>query len=353
MKWIDLVHRWTGGLIGLLLALLGLSGAILVHRRAWVMLPHAGDPQIQDTGRVASVTAKLMTDAAHRPSNLIFAERDFGLDRVSYKGGAGAYLDQAGHGIARWSSEWARPELWLFDFHHHLFAGDIGETVIGVAGLAGLGFVGTGAILWWRTRKTFAFRLWPKRLSRPSIVRHHRDLGIVAAPLLLLSFLTGVVLVFRPLAPLLLGPGAAQAIRQASAPPKAPVVSVGEHLDWAGMIVAARARFPDAEVRSLALPRGHSGLITVRMRQPEEWLRGGRTMIWFAADTGRIVGARDSREASAQAKAYGLLFPLHAADVGGLAFRVVMTLSGLSLTLLGTLAMWTFWFRRSQRPKRN
>ena len=31
---------------------------------------------------------------------------------------------------------------------------------------------------------------------------------------------------------------------------------------------------------------------------------------------------------------------------GGLAYRLVMTVSGLALALLGSLAVWTFWFKR-------
>lgn len=45
-------------------------------------------------------------------------------------------------------------------------------------------------------------------MSRPAIVRHHRDLGVVAAPLLILALLTGAMLVFRPIAGLILGPSA-------------------------------------------------------------------------------------------------------------------------------------------------
>jgi uncharacterized iron-regulated membrane protein len=87
------------------------------------------------------------------------------------------------------------------------------------------------------------------------------------------------------------------------------------------------------------------------MRQPEEWLRGGRTMAWFAADTGHLVAVRDARDAPTVATAYNMIFPLHAADVGGLAYRLVMTASGLALTMLGTLTVWTFWFRRRSSPK--
>ena len=44
MQLLDTLHRWTGGLIGLVLGLLGLTGAILVHKDAWIGLPHSGDP---------------------------------------------------------------------------------------------------------------------------------------------------------------------------------------------------------------------------------------------------------------------------------------------------------------------
>ena len=58
-------------------------------------------------------------------------------------------------------------------------------------------FIVTGAILWWRTRRTFRLRLWPRRLTRPAILMHHRDLGIAVAPLLLLTAVTGTMMIFR------------------------------------------------------------------------------------------------------------------------------------------------------------
>ncbi|BCA62262.1 hypothetical protein HMP09_1496 [Sphingomonas sp. HMP9] len=351
MGLLDTLHRWTGGFLGLVLALLGLTGAILVHRDAWIMLPHAGDAQIQTTHILAATTERLMAEPATRPQSITFANANLGLDRLDFGKGAGAYADQAGTIVSQWQSQWARPELWLFDLHHHLFSGDTGETIIGIAGVAGLLFVVTGTILWWRTRKTFAFRPLPKRLSRPAIVRHHRDLGIVAAPLLILSLLTGATLVFRPISALFLGPGAPAEIDTALQAPKGPKVALARHLDWQGMIVAARARFPDAELRSVSLPRKDSSLITIRMRRPQEWLPNGRTTLWFAADDGRLIRARDAGALSNVVAAYNILYPLHAAKVGGLGYRLVMTLSGLALGLLGTLSVWSFWFKRPARRK--
>jgi uncharacterized iron-regulated membrane protein len=352
MRLIDLSHRWTGGFLGLLLAILGLTGALLVHRDAWIMLPHAGDAQVQTTQVLAATAQRIMGDPTTRPDNLTFASRNFGLDRLTYPKGAGAYTDQSGVIVTRWTSQWERPELWLLDLHHHLFSGDSGETIIGIAAVAGLFFVVTGALLWWRTRKTFALRLLPARMSRPAIVRHHRDIGIIAAPLLLLSLATGAILVFRPIAALIIGPGAPAAIDRALSPPPPRAAELSDTLDWARMITLARSRFPDAEVRSLSLPRKDSGLITIRMRDREEWLPNGRTTMWFAADTGNLVAARDARQLGIQVRAYNTLYPLHAAKIGGLAYRLVMTLSGLALCLLGTLTVWTFWFKRPKMKRR-
>ncbi|QTH24560.1 PepSY domain-containing protein [Rhizorhabdus wittichii] len=349
MSLLDTLHRWTGGLIGLVLALLGLTGAILVHRDAWIDLPHASDARVADGAALAAATARLMADPAARPQSILYASDGFGLLRLSYAKGAGAYADQAGDIVSRWDSQWERPELWLFDLHHHLFAGDAGEVVIGIAALCGLFFVISGVVLWWRTRRTFEWRLWPRRMSRPAIVRHHRDLGIVMAPLLALSLYTGAVMIFRPVAVVALGPGTSAAVERAMKPPKPIGVPLSDAIDWAAIIRAAHARFPDAELRLLSLPRKDSGLIAVRMRQPEEWLPNGRTMLWFAADSGRLVAARDARGFDRQARGYNMIYPIHAAKVGGLGWRIVITLSGLALALLGSLAVWSFWFRRPKR----
>ena len=196
MKLLDTLHRWTGGLIGLVLALLGLSGTILVHKEEWIGLPHAGDAQVTDLATVAATTEKLMAMPGD-PQGIIYASQRLGLHQMRFEEGAGLYASQSGEVVARWASQWERPEIWLFDFHHHLFTGDAGEWVIGIAGLAGLFFVISGVILWWRTRKTFKLRLWPKRMTRPAIVMQHRDLGVVVAPLLLLSVVTGTMMIFR------------------------------------------------------------------------------------------------------------------------------------------------------------
>ena len=331
--------------MGLLLALIGLSGAILVHKDAWIVLPHSGDPLVRDPAVIAGTTARLL--AGRDVQSIVYASDRLGLHQLRTAAGSGAYSDQAGTVIARWSSQWQRPELWLFDFHHHLFAGDAGETVIGIAGIAAILFVVTGVFLWWRTRRTFKFRLLPKRMSRPAIVMHHRDLGIVVAPLLLLSALTGTMMIFRPVGEAAVAPfGGYGSVTASLAAPNLKGGAMPERPDWKRIIMSAHARFPDATIRILSLPRKPGDPIQIRMKRDAEWLPNGRSTLWIDAADGRILAARDALTLPAGAQLFNKAYPLHSAKVGGLAWRMVMTISGLALFLLGSLAVWSFWFSR-------
>jgi uncharacterized iron-regulated membrane protein len=355
MKIIELMHRWTGGLVGLLLAVLGLSGALLVHKHSWIVLPHSGDRQIQDVSTLARTVTRLFADPNTRPQSIGFASADFGVHRLRFAGEAGAYANQSGAIVTQWDSKWDRPELWLFDLHHYLWAGETGAIVAGWLALIGLGFVVTGAMLWWRSRKTFQPRLWPARMSRPAIVRHHRDLGIILAPLLLLSMLTGAMLTLRPLANLLLSPwSSADEMRQAGTGPALAGGALGNSLNWRAMLGEAKERFPPAEFRMISLPKKPGELIVLRMKQPDEWLPNGRTMLWFDPADGRLVEARDAFRLPAGSKLFNTVYPLHAASIGGLPYKLALTTAGLGLSLLGSLAVWIFWFgqRRTERDYR-
>lgn len=340
-------------MLGLLLAVLGLTGTLMVHKDVWlrVTLPHAADRQISAAAIPAAVE-RMLADPLDRPTAIVLASDTLGVHRSIYGPSRGSYSDQAGQVVAHWSSVWERPEIWMFDLHRHLLAADVGETVGGVMGLVGLGFVVTGSILWWRTRRTFRFRLLPKGLSGPSIVRHHRDLGVVVAPLLFLSMLTGSMLALRPVASLLLRPlSSPSEMEAARAPPAYRSALPSGNFPWRTLLGAAQARFPKAEVRVISLPQKPGDLLAIRLRQPGEWLPNGATTVWIDPADARVVATRDAFELPLGTRTFNLVYPAHAAKVGGLAYQLVMTMSGLALTLLGTLAVFSFWVQRV-RPKK-
>lgn len=346
MKIVDLLHRWGGGLLGLVLAILGLTGAILMHKEEWIGLPHSDAPLVSDPVVIGATVEKLLANSDGGQS-IIFASDRFGLLQIR-DGDGGQYATQAGKVVAQWSSQWERPELWLFDLHHHLFSGETGEFIIGIAGLAALVFVITGTLLWWRTRRTFKFRLWPARMTGPAVRMHHRDLGIIVAPLLFLTALTGTMMIFRPVAGIVLSPLSAPKYIEADL--KAPSFSAGkleQNFDWKSLVIAAHQHFPGAQMRIIALPKKAGDPITVRMKQEAEWLPNGRTMLWFDPNTGKLLGKKDALAMQPATQAFNMAYPIHAGKVGGLAYRFVLTLVGLALFLLGTLSVWTFWFRGS------
>ena len=338
MRLLSFLHRWAGGLIGLLLAVVGLSGAILLWEGAWIALPGASDPVAERPAQIAAIAERAAAEGAG--ARITFASDEIGLHQLVHADGSGAYLRQDGTVVDSWASQWERPELWLFDLHHHLFAGETGETIAGIAGVAGLLFVVTGLILWWRGRASFRPTLLPKRLAPGPIVRHHRDLGVLVSPLLLLSLTTGVMMLFAPIRDAVIGK---EARPQASA---APAAIPGP----AEAVVRAKVLFPDAALRRITLPKEAGGNIVVRLRQPFEWTPNGRTQVTFAADG--AVTVEDAAAANRSASMSEKFYPLHSAKVGGFAFRLLMTLSGLGLFLLGSLATYSFWLRHWVRRRK-
>lgn len=337
VKLVSLLHRWAGSIVGMLLALLGLTGAILVWEGEWIMLPGAGDPLIEGVAAIAAITERAQAEG--ELSRITFASEEIGLHQLVFADGSGAYVRQDGTVVTRWASQWERPELWLFDLHHHLFAGEIGETVTGFAGIAGLLFVVTGLILWWRTRQKLELRLLPQRFRPGPIVRHHRDLGALAAPLLVVTMLTGIVMVFAPLRSALIG---------AEVRPKE-ALERPAGFDAAEALAFAKIRFPGASIRRITLPAKPGDPIAVRMRQPFEWTPNGRTQVSVAAD-GKVT-IEDAATANGSAWLLEKAYPVHSAKVGGLAWKLAMTLSGVALSILGSLATWSFWTRRVSKAR--
>jgi len=338
VRFLSLLHRWAGGLIGLVLALIGLSGAVLVWEGSWVSLPGASDPVVERPAQIATIVDSAA--ASGKLSRLTFANEEIGLHLLVNVDGSGAYVRQDGTVADSWASQWERPELWLFDFHHHLFAGDTGEAVTGIAGIAGLLFVITGLVLWWRGRASFKPTLLPKRWAPGPIVKHHRDLGLVLSPLLLLSMTTGVLMLFTPIREAVIGTEK----RPEAAAQSVAIARPGQ------AVLRAKALFPDARLRRISLPASLDGPIVVRMKQPFEWTPNGRTQVTFAVDG--TVTVQDPREANRAAAVSEKLYPVHSAKAGGLPMKLAMTLSGLGLFVLGAFAVFAFWFRQLLRHRK-
>jgi uncharacterized iron-regulated membrane protein len=97
-------------------------------------------------------------------------------------------------------------------------------------------------------------------------------------------------------------------------------------------------------------PKAAGEAVTIRLRRPSEWHPNGRTTLTLAGD-GTILLARDAPAAPLAVRAGNALYPLHSARMAdsalALPLRIVMTLAGIGLSLLGSLAVVTFWKGRT------
>lgn len=339
MRILSLLHRWIGAVGGVLLAVLGFTGTLLVWRNELTFVAHAGDPVRIDPAELGRV-ATALANGARPVDRITFAGDGLGVHQAIFTDGGGAYLSQSGETVARWSASWQRPELWVFDLHHRLLAGDVGEAITGVAGLVGLLFVVTGVILWWRLRGRFRLRLWPATMKPGAIVHHHRDMGVVTAPLLIVSLVTGVLMVFPAL-------GGSLLAEPRPHPPKVASARVGTAgPNLTRLFVEAAAMFPGAEPRRLQWPRKAGTPLVLRLRQSFEWTPNGRTFVYADPITLAVIGHADPAAAGAAASIREKLYPVHAAKTGGFLWKLAMSASGIALALLGSLAVYGFWRTR-------
>jgi uncharacterized iron-regulated membrane protein len=347
VKLIALLHRWAGGVVGLLLAVIGLSGTVLVWEESWIGLSGAHDPLRIDPARIGKIVA-VAADEHPGLTRITFADEGMALHQAVYADGGGAYFTQAGQVVDRWADMWGRPELWLFDLHHYLFLGDTGKYVTGALGVLLFAFAVTGLVLWWRTRKTFNLRAWPARMTRSAIVRHHRDLGVIASPLLLMAAVTGSAMDFPALSAALLSPWANPA-KAAPTPPVAARIDDARP-DWRALMARGQAVFPDAAPRRLTLPTTPGKPAVLRLRQDFEWTPNGRTYVYLDPASAEVLAVDDPAARDTASAITEKFYPIHSAKVGGLPWHLALTFSGLALTLLGTFATWSFWFAGRARP---
>ncbi|ABI76754.1 PepSY-associated TM helix domain protein [Hyphomonas neptunium ATCC 15444] len=342
-------HAWAGAVLSFLIAVLGLSGALLVFRKDYLRLvfPQAREGVSLAPETLGPVIGRI--DAEHTSQGLQYislAGPDFGLHKAVFKDGGGAYLDAQGNTLARWAKN-GRPEDWLFDLHHYLLAGDTGKLIAGVAGGAAILLCLTGLIIVWPSLRMFAWRVWPKTAMRRDLLAQHRDLGVIfALPILLIVF-TGFSMVYS--GPVRATLNVLTASRPAP-PPERPLAGAGT-TDWTQVLTVAAERFPGAIPRLASPPRSEGAPASLRLRQPAEWHQNGRTYVFMDPATNLPTGTSDGMSATRADRIFNALYPLHSAGIGGRLYDLLSLFTGLALTILGLAGTWTF-LRKPRRKKR-
>ena len=350
------LHTWGGLTIGLLVAVLALSGSALVFRgdierrqvRDWLevqpsgaSLPlerivAAGAAQIPEKEVVRVVLPQGPRDSVEvilqkrRPRNL----KDADLVGVFVDPYRGVVLGQHAR-AAGW--------LWrLQDFHYALFAGDPGLKVNGVGAAALLGLALTGPLLWWPgwRRRADAFRI----RRRPAIAKW-RDLhalsGAVVSLVLMFISVTALYFAYRTTAmavvALASGSGGVQ-------PPRvsASAAAVPARIDE--LLQSARAALPAAIFDELRPARAPGMAASVSFRMPGDTVVG-RHRIYLDPGTAAVLRVDRFETLPLGARVQGNIVPWHYGTFGGRLTQWLWFLAGLVPAGLFASGLW-LWLKK-------
>lgn len=347
--WLKRLHLWLGLSVGVMFALIALSGSVLALQDPLLRMNHpalAGHalPSLEQEAAVMERITQEWSPRGLRGADL--PDRALPVWQLYFQDGTRRYLDPA-TGELLLTRQGSRDVLLILrNWHTHLLAGRTGENVLGVLGWLCVFLLVSGVVLWWPARGRLRAHLRP--YAQPPVRRWltwHRSLGALSLPLLLLVTLTGTLMAYH---------GATRRVLEAvfgapaNAQPPPALALQDTPIRWGGVLHAAQAAMPDAELSRISFGRRGDATVTVRARAPGEWNPAGRSMIWIDPYTARVLAVRDASAGDTAAQVDGMIFPLHSGAVGGNAYRSVVVASGV-LPAFFVVTGFLFWRARTRR----
>ena len=333
---------------GLLLVVIGLTGAALVFREE---IDRALNPHLL---RVAPAAARAPLQAAldavtraypgESPTRIRMPRTPDGTLEVwlGAEPARYAYVDPYRGTLlgARRPTEFLTGALFLV--HTRLLAGEAGHLAAGACGLVLVLLGVSGLVVWWpgrgrlRAATTVAWGASRKRV----VYDLHRSVGFYTSGFLVLAGVTGASLVFHEAFQ-----GAIYwAARTPAAPPApratSPAARAALPLD--SLVAAAERAQPGGTISYLYLPTAPGQTFRVRQRLAPELHPNGKSFVHLDPPTGAVLAVEDGAAAPVGARAYSALYPLHIGIVGGLLTRLVAVAVGLTpaLFFVTGVAMW-------------
>jgi uncharacterized iron-regulated membrane protein len=366
--WLRL-HRWTGLAVGAWFVLLGLTGSILLFEEPldrWInpeLLKSPGCARSIPIEQLLAVAESHFPRAKIERLRLPASPSDVYRLRLREDAGrrVGSPRTEAtfspcdGKLLGTRPAESvgldrARALYTVYDLHKRALLGTTGTDLVGIVGLLFLAAVVKGIYLA-LPRSAAGWRQVVAIKRRAGLTRVafdvHRSTGAVLAPLLLLSIVTGVTLVypdyardvvslFSRVAPFPTVPWRER--NAASAPDLATIMSQVERA------------YPDDRVTEIRFPaRAISGYLFYLRRNADVY-RLGDTLVWIHPDTGELLLERSDRSRSAGETFMHWLFPLHSGTAFGTPGKIVMFAVGISPLVL--LASGTYVWVRKRRASR-
>jgi uncharacterized iron-regulated membrane protein len=373
--WIFQIHLWLGLSLGSVIAIIGLTGAVIVFRYEINRLTTPG------TAYVAPLAGRLPLDRlieavrAARPGedvrNVSFeAGPDVAWNiRTQTRDGRRVhnYVDQY-RGIVTSQDDYsARWTQWIFDLHAYLLGGKTGEFVNGFVAVATMIMASTGLIVWWPGRRNWRFGL--KYLATGNWRRQNYDLhklvGFCGSILLFIVSFTGAYFAFPGLykrtAGLVLSPTVTDPDKCADQGPKAKTTMASRRVSYEQYIVSAERAAPGMHAVFIGFPEQRDGAVGVKMKGSNDWHRVGLTDVYVEPATADVLRVDRFETLPTGSKFVRLMLPLHFGRFGGrlglgrIGYYSVMVLYvaiGVALPVLMVTGYLMYWNRSLSKKVR-
>lgn len=363
-------HLWLGLSLGVLFALLGLTGSALVFyieidealypvaqvqqavaaadwnspvwdrvlatgREQWPA--EGGEFSFEVTGEPGPIPARYYPPSQHHGHH---AEREM------------VWFAADGSSILR-SATWGDYLMsWIYELHMHLLAGELGSQIVGWSGFAVVLLLASGIWAWWprgALRKALAFKRNAVPLRR--LYDLHKTTGLWSALLLFLLALTGALLAMPDIKAQLFTATIAE-----PDPVPAPQLakSSGEQVPLTQALAAAQAALPDARLAFIDVPAGGSDPIRMRVQVPgDPHRRFPGSFVFIDQYSGEVLAVHDVRQGNAATATAKWLRPIHDGSIAGLPTRILAVIVGLMPTVLLVTGLLHWRRRRIARLRHN
>ncbi|UUO08400.1 PepSY domain-containing protein [Blastopirellula sp. J2-11] len=357
------VHLYLGLTAGLIFALAGVTGSILVFEHAFDENLNAEMMLTENRGErrsleeITALAQQQFPELGHVERIAVpRTEENVYYVRFNAKSSGGKPVStEVFYDPYTAESLGQRPErsgliAWIYDLHARLQFGKTGRILMGVIALTVIISIITGIVLWWPLQKGGWRIAWGIRRNKLNFDLHKTSGLLMTPPLLLIAF-TGVYLGL----PFLVKPVVGMFSIETKNPQKVTSVVPTSPTDPIGPDRAAQLAaevMPGSELFFVHLPQRADDTYKVFVRQQGEigQLRGtGR--IWLDQYSGEVRATRDWSKFTFADTYYRIQLALHCGDAFGFGGRLLFFVVGFVPAALYVTGFLLWWRKKMSRRR--
>lgn len=364
-RWLA-VHLYLGLSLGLLLAVAGVTGSLLVF---YIELDEILNPELVVADPAAprlpyqAIFNAIRQAEPDRPNGWrleipdnprrVITARYYKPQETEQLGFAPLLLSvhpQTGEVLTqRFWGQFAM--TWLYDLHYTLLLAASGKIVMAVVGGFLLASLLSGLYLWWPSVGKWRSALCIKSGAGKQRLTYdlHKVAGVYGFMVMLVLALTGIALEIPDYVNPLIGyfsPLQQPSVSKSQIMPQSPAITSDQ------AVAIARQRFPQAELAWIETPHGRDGCYRINLYQSgEPSRRFPKTNVWIDQYSARIIRVNDPFTETAGDTLIHWLHPLHSGEALALPGRLLVLAAGLSCPLLFVTGMMRWLHKRRARRR--